>query len=227
VSRLEAAIFDLDGLLIDSEPLWHEAEVLVLGPLGVPVAAVGSRHTKGMVVDEVTRYWHERYPWQGPSPEAVARHIDEVVEDLVVAKGVLRPGALAALEQGRARHLAMALASSSRYHYLEVVLEHFGLSRTFDVVHSAQDEVRGKPDPAVFLGAAGRLWVVPAACVVFEDSPAGVAAAKAAGMRCLAVPAESDVEDPMVERADVVVGSLVELDESLWRRLESGIDEGD
>jgi mannitol-1-/sugar-/sorbitol-6-/2-deoxyglucose-6-phosphatase len=221
VIGLEAAIFDLDGLLIDSEPLWHEAEVAILGPLGVPVAAMGTRQTKGMVVGEVTRYWFERFPWAGPGPDEVARLIDDEVRDLVAARAELRPGALRAIAECRSRDLSLALGSSSRYRYLETVLRRLALSESFDVVHSAQDEAYGKPHPAVFLGAAARLGVDPTACVVWEDSSAGVLAAKAARMRCIAVPDPEDRLHPAMALADVLLVSLDELDEAVWRRLDA------
>ncbi len=191
----------------------------ILGPLGVPVGHLRSRHTKGMVVDEVTAYWHERHPWAGPGVEEVARRIDDEVERLVVSEAEVRPGAQPALEEARRLGLALALASSSRYRYVEAVLDRFGLRRYFEVVHSAEDEDHGKPDPAVFLGAAARLGVVPEACVVFEDSPAGVLAAKAARMACIAVPADEDRQDPAITQADAILSSLEALGPAVWARL--------
>ena len=86
-SGFVASIFDMDGLLIDSEVLWHEAEIEILGALGVPLAIDGCRTTKGMFVHEVTEHWFARYPWSGPAPAVVAATIVDRVIELTLTKG--------------------------------------------------------------------------------------------------------------------------------------------
>lgn len=214
-----AAIFDMDGLLVDSEPLWHEAEVEILGALGVPLAAGDCRSTKGMFVREVTRYWHERYPWARPSTDEVAVSIVDRVIELVDTKGTLQPGVDRAITLCRDHGLAMAVASSSEHRLIEFVLRRFGLEGEFAFAHSAEDERYGKPHPAVFLSTAERLGVAPDRCVVWEDAPAGVLAAKAARMTCVAVPEPAERNHRSFAIADAVLDSLEEADEDLWARL--------
>ena len=209
----------MDGLLVDSERLWHEAEVEILGRLGVPIAPAACRQTKGMFVREVTRYWHERHPWTAPTTDEVAVEIVDRVMALVVEKGTLQPGADGALELCRRRGLAMAVASSSEHRLIRLVLERFDLAGSFDVVHSAEHEPFGKPHPAVFLTTASRLGVPPDRCVVWEDAPAGVLAAKAARMACIAVPEPAERDRPAFAIADAVLGSLVEADDALLDRV--------
>ncbi len=215
----DAAIFDMDGLLVDSEPLWHRAEIAVLGALGVPLVASACRETKGMFVSEVTRYWFERYPWVGPSTDEVAGDVVDAVMELVVAEGRLQPGVAQAIGLCRRHAPALAVASSSEYRLIDLVLGHFGLAGEFDLVHSAQDEPFGKPHPGVFLTAAAKLGARPRHCVVWEDSPAGVLAAKAAQMVCVAVPEAAERDRREVAVADAVLASLREADEDLWERL--------
>jgi mannitol-1-/sugar-/sorbitol-6-/2-deoxyglucose-6-phosphatase len=207
-----ASVFDMDGLLIDSEVLWHEAEIEILGGLGVPLDPTGCRTTKGMFVGEVTAHWHSHYPWEGPAPEQVAVEIVDRVIELVYAKGVLKPGAVHAIELCADRGWALAVASSSQYRLIHAALDHFDLLDRFELVHSAEDEEFGKPHPAVFVTAARRLRVPPKRCVVWEDAPAGVLAAKAATMACIAVPEEGEGGHPAFGLADLVVGSLAEVD---------------
>jgi beta-phosphoglucomutase-like phosphatase (HAD superfamily) len=209
-----ASIFDMDGLLIDSEILWHQAEIEILGDLGVPLAREGCRQTKGMFVDEVTRYWFSQYPWEGPPPDEVAVTVVDRVCALVLGQGELKPGALEAIELCAKKRLPLAVASSSQYRLIELALEHFGLRRYFAVVHSAEDEPYGKPHPAVFLTAAELLGADPRRCVVWEDAPAGVLAAKAASMACIAVPEAGEGHHPAFGLADAVLGSLEEMDEA-------------
>ena len=212
-SAFEAAIFDMDGLLIDSEVLWHEAEIEILGGLGVPLAAEGCRTTKGMFVNEVTAHWHRLHPWGAdPAPDDVAVTIVDRVIDLVLAKGLLKPGAEHAIELCASTGMRLAVASSSEYRLIEAALGHFGLRDSFDLVHSAEDEAFGKPHPAVFLSTAAELGVEARRCLVWEDAPAGVLAAKAASMVCIAVPEAGEGGHPAFGLADLVVDSLLDVD---------------
>jgi mannitol-1-/sugar-/sorbitol-6-/2-deoxyglucose-6-phosphatase len=208
-----ASIFDMDGLLIDSEVLWHEAEIEILGGLGVPIDPSGCRSTKGMFVDEVTAHWHGHYPWEGPPPEQVAIEIVDRVIELIYDKGVLKPGAIHAIELCADKGWALAVASSSQYRLIEAALDHFDLLDRFELIHSAEDEEFGKPHPAVFVTAARKLRVPPKRCLVWEDAPAGVLAAKAASMARIAVPEEGEGVHPAFALADLVVESLVEVDD--------------
>ncbi len=220
---LTASIFDMDGLLIDSEVLWHEAEIEILGGLGVPLAVEGCRTTKGMFVDEVTEHWNRLYPWTGPTPAEVAVTIVDRVIELILTKGELKPGALHAVDLCAERGLDLAVASSSQYRLIDLALGHFGLRDRFALVHSAEDEDYGKPHPAVFLTAAAKLGAVPRRCLVWEDAPAGVLAAKASSMSCIAVPEPGEGEHPAFGLADLVVDSLLDVDAAALDALERAL----
>ncbi len=221
----------MDGLLIDSEVLWHEAEIEILGGLGVPLSSDGCRTTKGMFVYEVTAHWHGLYPWgNDPAPDDVAVAIVDRVIELIVTKGALKPGAEHAIDLCAERGWALAVASSSEYRLIDAALAHFGLRDRFALIHSAEDEEYGKPHPAVFLTAAARLGARPKRCLVWEDAPAGVLAAKAATMACIAVPEPGEGHHPAFALADLVVDSLLDVDgaalDQLARRLAPGAHDG-
>jgi HAD superfamily hydrolase (TIGR01509 family) len=227
---LDAAIFDMDGLLVDSEPVWHEVEVAVFRSHGVPLTVEGCLETKGMFLGEAVDHWYERYPWRGASRAEVARQITDAMAARLELGVDLKPGAAHALHFCERRGARLALASSSPRRLIDAVVHGLDLARRFAVVHSAEAEDAGKPHPAVFLTTAALLGVAPAACVVFEDSPAGVVAAKAAGMVCVAVPEpwpSGAARGPETHaalgvtgaRADAVLSSLEELDDRLWRAL--------
>ncbi|HEX3796466.1 MAG TPA: hexitol phosphatase HxpB [Acidimicrobiales bacterium] len=215
-----ASIFDMDGLLIDSEILWHEAEIEIFGDLGVPLVTDSCRSTKGMFVGEVTEYWYGHYGWTGPTPAEVAVTIVDRVIELLLAKGELKPGAEHAIALCAGRGWPLAVASSSQYRLIELALEHFDLRRHFSLIHSAEDEAYGKPHPAVFITAAQKLGVTPRSCLVWEDAPAGVLAAKAATMACIAVPEAGEEGRPAFGLADAVVGSLLDIDEARLTTVE-------
>ena len=211
----------MDGLLIDSEVLWHEAELEILGGLGVPLAQEGLRTTKGMFVHEVTEHWFARHPWTGPTQADVAVSIVDRVIELIVTKGELKPGALHAVDLCAARGLPLALASSSEYRLIEAALGHFDLRSRFVLVRSAEEEAYGKPHPAVFVTTASLLGVARRACLVWEDAPAGVLAAKAASMTCVAVPEKGEGHHPAFGIADLVVVSLLDVDDTALDALEA------
>jgi HAD superfamily hydrolase (TIGR01509 family) len=200
----------MDGLLIDSEILWHQAEVEIFGALGVPLLATSTRSTKGVFINDVVAYWYSRYPWNGPSIEDVIAKLVSRVGSLVESEGRLLPGAIRAIDLTSERG-PIALASSTPLALIQRSLDHFDLSDRFASVHSAEFEPYGKPHPGVFLTAATSLGVAPARCLVFEDSTAGVIAARAASMSLVAVPTREDRGEVEYLLADLVLDSLDDL----------------
>ncbi len=210
--RARAAIFDMDGLLVDSEPFWRSVQTAELAALGSDVVPIIERGLiKGMRVDETVALFRNLAPFQGPSDEAlIARIVAGVVAE-IEAHAVLMPGALEALDRLEAAGLKLALASGSVPPVVDAVLDRFVLRERFLAVSSAIDDPLGKPHPAIFLRTAEALGVDALDCVVLEDSINGVIAAKAAKMRVIAVPAAADLPDPRFAVADVVLSSLEEI----------------
>ena len=145
------------------------------------------------------------------------RIIDRVIA-YVQAEGEPMPGVTAAVALFERHGLSLAIASSSPLRMINAVCDRLGLDR-IEVRCSAMDEVRGKPAPDVYLTAARRLGVAAVSCLALEDSPNGLASAKAAGMRCVAVPDPLLAADPRYREADLVLPSLTGLDEAALRRL--------
>lgn len=211
---MKAAIFDMDGLIIDSEPLWRLAEREVFARVGLELSEDDCRTTTGLRSDEVVGHWFERRPWNGPSPAEVHRDLDERVIELIIRRGGALPGARRAISLCRDADLRLTLASSSSHELIDAVLSTLGLEEVFEIVCSGVEEERGKPDPAVYLTTVGRLGLPAADCVAFEDSVAGVRAAHGAGCRIVAVPAAEDFDDPGFDLADVKLTTLEALSPS-------------
>lgn len=207
---MKAAIFDMDGLLIDSEPLWKAAEIEVFGSLGVPLTPELCRQTTGVRLDGVVRHWYERYPWRGASHAEVEARVLETVSRLIAEEGSLMPGVETTIETLLNANYRLAVASSSPLQLMRAALEKLGIIDVFPVLHSAEDEERGKPDPAVYLTTLSRLDAEPGACFALEDSILGVQAAKAAGIAVVAVPDPGEAADPGFGEADIVLASLTE-----------------
>lgn len=215
---IEAVIFDMDGLLVDSEPLWQQAEIEVFGEAGVPLTNELCLETTGLRIDQVVEHWDRRFGLVRRSPDEVRRRVLDRVCALISERAEEKPGATEAIERAAARHRT-ALASSSPHPIIDAVLDRFGIRDRFEVIHSADEEPYGKPHPAVYLTTAARLSVSPLACLALEDSLNGVLAAKAARMRCLAVPEGPAGADPRFAIADERLPSLLDLDEPTWQRL--------
>lgn len=212
---MRAAIFDMDGVLIDSEPLWRIGERQTFSAVGLELSEAECERTMGLRSDEVIRYWYEQAPWQGPTPDEVDDRLTARMQELIGERGEPMSGAGHAIAIARKAGLRLGLATSSRPEIIAAVLARLRLDGVFAVTRSAVDEPRGKPDPAVFLSTARELGVEPAECVVIEDSKAGVAAARAAGMRVIAVPPPHLYDDPGYDEADAKLGSLAEITEEI------------
>jgi HAD superfamily hydrolase (TIGR01509 family) len=211
---IEAVVFDMDGVLVDSEPIWRAVEREVFAGVGIEVADVDLLETMGVRVADVVERWHRRHPWDEPSRQDVAESIVERVAGAIEREGALNEGAARAIDYVEGLGLRLALASSSPMRLIRAVLSVGGLADRFEVVLSAEDEEHGKPDPAVYLSAARALGVASERCVAVEDSINGVLSAKAAGMVCVAIPASGVTEG--FEGADLVLTSIEEFDERVW-----------
>jgi mannitol-1-/sugar-/sorbitol-6-/2-deoxyglucose-6-phosphatase len=208
-----AVIFDMDGLLIDSEPFWRSVEIAVFAGHGVDISPLlGRGLTMGMRVDEVVGFFRSRLGFTQPSDEALVIEIVAGIVERIHAEGRLMPGALEAIALCEAAGVPIALASGSTWPVIDAVLESTGLAGRFAVVSSAEDDVLGKPHPAILLRTAAALGVDPIECVVLEDSLNGCIAAKSARMRVIAVPDAAARDDPRFAIADLVLSSLNELD---------------
>ena len=181
-----AVLFDMDGLLIDSEPLWLAAETAVMKRLGAGWTEADQRALLGGSLKRTVHYLRAKATRPQP-PDVVARWLMSGIEDRVRREGVpLQPGARELLAEVAAAGLPHALVTSSERGFMDAVLASTGLR--FDVTVCADDVSVTKPDPEPYLLAAKLLGVDPGRCVALEDSPNGVASAEAAGCRVIAVP---------------------------------------
>jgi HAD superfamily hydrolase (TIGR01509 family) len=211
---ITGVVLDMDGLLIDTEPVWRTAEKEVFANLGIELTEADLLDSTGVRIDELAAV---RLPLDGPRPAEVADRITNHVVDYVSRAGEPMPGVPEAIALFGRSGLRLAIASSSPKRLIDAVCTRLRLD--IDVRCSALDEAHGKPAPDVYLAAARRLGLSPARCLAVEDSPAGVVSAEAAGMTCLAVPDPLLTGDPRYRGADLVLSSLTELTEPLLRTI--------
>jgi HAD superfamily hydrolase (TIGR01509 family) len=182
-----AAIFDMDGVLINSEPLWWRAGVAALRTVGVHLTDHHFGETIGLRTDAALTHWYERYPWVGKSLDEIEHEVQERVLKLICEQGQPLPGVRALVRFLTEQRVPIGVCSSSPYPVINAVLDKLDIRQHFQVVYSAEDEPLGKPHPGAYLSCASRLCVPAQRCIAFEDSLAGAVSAKAAQMKVIAV----------------------------------------
>jgi len=211
---LAAALFDMDGLLVDTEPLWLETETAVMARLGAPWAPQDQQALLGGSMQRTVSYLLGKATRPVP-PETVARWmLDGMLDRAADGRVVVRPGARELVAEVAAAGVPYALVTSSQRRFADAVLAVTGM--TFPVTVCGEDVTATKPDPEPYLLAAKLLDADPARCVVLEDSPNGVASAAAAGCRVLVVPSLLPIP-PAPGR--VVLGSLRDVTLATLREL--------
>lgn len=205
---MKAVIFDMDGVLIDSEPLWKIAEIEAFGKVGLDLTHTDCEETVGLRIDEVVKMWHGKVGWTNKTLKEVETDIIDVLIREIRSTGKALEGVHETLEKLKSAGLKIGLATSSAQQIIDVVLDKLEIASFFEVVHSAEFEQHGKPHPAVFLTTADRLGVDPVDCLVIEDSLNGVIAAKASRMKVVAIPEKTHHFDERLKIADKILESL-------------------
>ena len=207
---IEAVVFDLDGLLLDSEHMWDEVRAQLVRERGGRWHDRAQRDMMGMSAPEWSNYMHDRLGVPEP-PDAIDDEVVRRLEARYREHLPLLPGAVEAVER-IAERWPLGLASSSNRPVIELALELAGLATRFQVTVSSEEVAGGKPAPDVYLEAARRLRVDPGACAAVEDSHNGILSARSAGMCVVAVPNKRFPPGPeALGQADRVIDSLDEL----------------
>ena len=207
----KAVIFDMDGVLIDSEPFWQQAQIEVLKDLGVEITQKECEETMGLRIDALVGHWYNKYRWDGSSVEETAVTIVERVASHVMHSGEAKSGVYQALETIAAKGFKIGLATSSPMALVDAVLTRLNIGHYFSIRHSAEFEEYGKPHPAVYIQAAVQLGVTPKECIAIEDSFNGLLSAKSATMKTIVIPVAANAANLRFSIADIQLSSLDEL----------------
>ena len=218
---IRGCVFDMDGVLIDTEPVWRRVEREVFARVGVNLSEEQLRETWGLRIEDLVEHWYRIRGWTDVRPRAVQHEIVREMVDHVRAAGEPLPGAVEAVRMAHDSGLRVGIASSSAQPLIDAVIERLGVGEMIDAACTADDEALGKPDPGVYLTAARRLGLAAEECVAVEDSPFGVVSAKRAGMVCVGVRTDA-VDVAAIADADVLIDSLVDFTPELIAGLQSG-----
>ena len=215
---LNTVIFDMDGLLIDSEPLWYEAAQESLKQFNVHIEEEAYNTTTGLRTPEFLQHWFKVFDIDAMHLSATEVDILNRVTKKITSEGRMMDGVENAIKIFSDAGFKIGLASSSPYSVINAVLEKTQLKNSFTVVSSAEHLAYGKPHPQVFLDCAAALQSEPTNCICVEDSFNGLIAAKAAKMKCIIVPHPSQYEMDRWNIADLKLKSLRDLEHSSLKK---------
>lgn len=207
---LNTVIFDMDGLLIDSEPCWQEAGMETLLQFNVTLSPVQYHHTTGLRTREWLDYWFSHFGIGKETIPAAEAALHQNVIAKIKANAAPLPGVREIIDFFKARQFHIGLATSSPLSLVRVVVDKLAIGNCFEAVASAEHLPYGKPHPQVYMDCAASLSANPLHCLAFEDSFNGLIAAKAARMKCVVVPVHDQAHLPKWGAADCKLGSLLE-----------------
>jgi sugar-phosphatase len=217
--NLNTVIFDMDGLLIDSEPLWREAANELFVQYGKQLTAEQYALTTGLRTKEFVAYWFRHFNLSMEAAPGAEKIIVDLVIKLVKQKGKPMPGVAHIFNFFLERSFTIGLATSSPPALIDVVVDMLGIGTHLQAICSAENLAFGKPHPEVYLNCAEKLGVQPAQCICFEDSFNGMIAAKAAKMKCVIVPSIHEARNPAWEAADLKISTLANFNQLLLESL--------
>ncbi|MEI7733920.1 MAG: hexitol phosphatase HxpB [Ferruginibacter sp.] len=217
--QLNTVIFDMDGLLIDSEPLWNEAAAAIFSNYGIQLTPAQYATTTGLRTREFVQWWFSHFSINSYNAEKVDKEIVNMVIALVKQKGKPLPGISHIFNFFIDRNFKIGLASSSPMELINVVVDLLDIRTHIKYISSASDLEHAKPHPEVYLNAAKNLLSAPSECICFEDSFYGMIAVKSAAMKCVVVPGHADAKNPKWGAADLKISSLQNFNELLLQTL--------
>lgn len=217
---IKAVIFDMDGVLLDSENLWQQAEQDLFSELGVHITDDQLTQTRGLRSSEMVDHWCRRFNLRSENPETLLERYDSRMIEEMRTRVPLMEGAVEALRFFRDKGLPLGLASCSAMNQIEAAMQRHGLSSYFQLMVSASNGMPGKPHPEIYLHTAVRLGVNPVDCLAIEDSFFGVISAKAARMKVLAMPDRDEYDQERFAAADLKIRSLTEINNVLFEKLK-------
>ena len=200
----------MDGVLIDSEPLWKIAMEEVFSALGSKLTKEDFQKTVGLRIDEVIHFWNVTENWGVIDESKVVEDIISKMEELILANPFPLKGVIETLQFLKTKELKIGLATSSSKRLINAVLSSLKIKFFFDFTWSAEDESHGKPHPAVYLSVAKTLNVSPNKCLVIEDSYNGVISGLAARMNVVCIPEKTHFPNPKLALADFQFESMQE-----------------
>ncbi len=218
--KIEAVIFDMDGVLIDSENLWQQSEKELFSVLGIELTDDLLEQTRGLRTKEMVAHWCGMFKISSISQQELNEKYNSQMLQKMRAQVPLMKGAVEAILFFKEKNIPVALASCSTMEHIEAAMGKYNLAGYFDLMVSAANGMPGKPHPEVYIQTASKLGIEPTACLAIEDSFFGVISAKAARLKVMAMPDPLEYEQERFGAADLKIRSLTEINDSLLEKLK-------
>jgi len=205
----KAIIFDMDGVIVDSEHLWSKAENEIFSSLGVKLDEDSCQLTQSMTTREVAKFWYTKYPWKDIGLKQVEQRVISRVITLIEDENCEITGIRETIKKLKSNGFKIGLATNSPYQ-IPIVLDKLGIANYFDAIISSEFVKNGKPEPDIYIKALQELEELPEHCIVIEDSNTGIASAKKAGITTIGF--TNSKKNKYLENADYIIHEYAELD---------------
>jgi sugar-phosphatase len=219
---INTVIFDMDGLLVDSEPYWQEAGIEYLKEFGVSLTLEQYYVTTGLRTKEWLEYWFTYFDIDMKYAADAGPRIESMAIEKIHASAKQMPGVMDVLSLFEKKGFNIGLATSSSNRLIDVIVDKLGIRAFFKAYSSAEHLEHSKPHPEVYLNCASKLGALPTACICFEDSFNGMISAKAARMKCVVVPEPSFFDQTKWAAADLKLSSLEHFGDKELELLSNG-----
>jgi len=217
--KINTAIFDMDGLLIDSEPLWEEAGAELLREFNINLTPEQYQSSTGLRTKEWVTHWFNYFEVDGKHTDAAVENIIKKSIEKIDAHGIAMPGVPDIFLMLRDVNIKMGLATSSPLSLVDIVVEKLGIRQYLECMTSAESLPYGKPHPEVYINCAANMGVAATQCFCFEDSFNGMIAVKAARMKCVVIPAPDLFDLQKWGAADLKISSLLKFDLTMLKSI--------
>ena len=211
LTGIKAVIFDMDGVIIDSEPLWRIAMIQSFVEIGIPFSDEHCRITTGLRFKEVAEFWFKKHGINHITVDEFDELVINRLCDLIKQEGKTMKGVMEALQFLKQKNIKIGIGTSSNTKLMNTVVDVLNIRHYFDELCSAEHMTYGKPHPEVYLTCAEKLKANPLNCLVIEDSVNGIIAGKAAQMKVVAIPEDINKNNPKFSIADYTLESLLEI----------------
>lgn len=188
MNAINTIVFDMDGVLLDSEPLWLKAQADIFAKVNITITPAMHHSTMGIRATEIVKNYYDKFPWDNYTTEQVNDMLVLRVVHYIKAEAILFDGLLEFLQDCKRKNIKMAICSSADIRIIKSVVKKFQLDKYITHFHSVENEEFGKPHPAGYLSTMKLLKSHPSESIVFEDSVMGAIAGKASGARLVAIP---------------------------------------
>lgn len=219
--NIQGAIFDFDGTIVDSEPLWQRAEIETMNTEGLNLSEADTQNTKGINAYETVEFWYKKLSHPKKKAALLTQEMNQMVMEMLKTEGKLKPGVIEVLEFLKSKNIPVGIASGSSMAHIKIILDKFDLSPYFNLIYSIDFERFGKPHPGIYISACKKLKIDPMYSVSFEDSFNGMLAGKAARMKVVAILDAHQMNEPLYGFADLKIKSLADFKQKEFDYIES------